>query len=54
VSAGSSSQYVPDLPSYGRRNDQENDQTNESINVDLMAALVAITRRMPLILHDPA
>jgi hypothetical protein len=29
TSAGSSSQCVPDLPSYGRRNDQENDQTDE-------------------------
>jgi hypothetical protein len=25
--AGSSSQCVPDLPSYGRRNDQENDRS---------------------------
>jgi hypothetical protein len=29
TSAGLSSQYVPDLPSYGRGNDQENDQWAE-------------------------
>jgi hypothetical protein len=28
TSAGSSVECVPDLPSYGRRNDQGNDQTD--------------------------
>jgi hypothetical protein len=33
-SSGSSSQCVPDLPCYGRRNDRENDQVHIGVGVE--------------------